>query len=295
MTIKMEDPNLESNPQIQESTKESDEKRMLEIMGEMQRRAEQNEPVDKPLTIDKANYWKIDNLPSKYRLYPENTVIEVKMLSVLNIKKLASMNERNADYIINDILKRCVRGIDINDILLSDKVYILFWLRSNSFRDSRYRVNFRCPKCDTESEYHFDINNLSINYIKDEYEPNKQISLITSKDVITLRYLKIGDEILFEKFKDIYGKLFEEIDDEMLGISFMLDSLNGRKCEDMLERYKYVEMLSPEDFAFILTYIDKWAMGVDPTMNVECMRCGGNVPMGITFRSDFFIPKYSDG
>lgn len=284
--------------------------RMKEIMKNMEKEADekvQDDVVDNMVSVatppllkslqevnapavDSSNYWFIDTLPTKYRLYPEGTKIEARPLKVIEVKKLSSMNESNADYIINDILRRTIRGIKIDNIYLADKLYIIFWLRNNTFRDSSYVVDFRCPKCDKDSKYHFELNNLKVDYLKEDYDPNKEINL-KSGDKLKLRYLKIFDELAFERFKEINGELFDEIDDQLLGLSQMINTVNGKPIEDMLERYKYVLELDPQDFSYISTYIDKYSIGVDPIMNVECQLCGGTSPMGITFRGEFFLPK----
>ncbi len=60
-------------------------------------------PVDR-------NYLPIDILPSKYRLYAPNAKILARPLNVLEVKLLASMNEDNYEFVINDILKRTTKA-----------------------------------------------------------------------------------------------------------------------------------------------------------------------------------------
>lgn len=297
-----------TSKQLAENVHKESADKMLKIMENMEKEAEQKEAENKleknlqmpkktelkitPTSLDNSNFWAIDTLPSKYKLYPEGTQIEARPLKVIEVKKLSSMNESNADYTINDILRRTIRGIDVNDIYLADKLYIIFWLRANTFRDSSYVVDFTCPKCEKESKYHFGLDNLKVNFLKDDYDPNKEL-VLKNGDKIKLRYLKIFDELAFERFKEINDNLFDDIDDELLGLSCMIDTVNGDNIENMLERYNYVLALDPQDFSYISTYIDKYSIGIDPIMNVECKLCGGTSPMGISFRGEFFLPKCS--
>jgi hypothetical protein len=73
------------------------------------------------------NYWAINGLPSNYLLYPKGTQILGRPLKVLEVKKLSSINEENADFIINDILKRTIKGINIDNLLVADKLFIILW------------------------------------------------------------------------------------------------------------------------------------------------------------------------
>jgi len=242
---------------------------------------------------DNSNYWEIKTLPTKYRLYPEGTVISARPLKVLEVKKLTSLNEYNADSIINDILRKCVRGIDINDIYIGDKLYILYWLRANSFRDNNYVVDFDCPHCAKQSNYHFDINCVNINPIDDTYSENDSIKL-SNNDGLTIRFLRIKDEIGMVSFKERYTQLFsdsgDEIDDELLALSFMISSINGREFEP-IAKYNYLLDMMPEDYSTLSTYIFDNSIGIKQYMTVKCSKCGGESQIGITFRPDFFLPK----
>ena len=106
-------------------------------------------------TKKEENYHEITDLPSKYRLYPKGTKIFARPLKVLEVKALASINEDNANYIINDTLSKTIQGITIDDLVVADKLYLVFWLRANTYRESGYVVDFYCRHCESESTYEF--------------------------------------------------------------------------------------------------------------------------------------------
>lgn len=274
--------------------------RMMKIMEGMKQQAQMNSNAGAIETgsivntnVDKSNYWEIKGLPTKGRLYPEGTLIEARPLKVIEVKKLSSLNDGNADYVINDILRRTVRGIKIDDIYLADKIFIIFWLRANTFRDSSYNIEFKCPKCEKDSKYHFELDNLKVNYLKDDYNPSHELTT-KQGDKLTMRYLTIADELLFERFKEINSTVLDEIDDDLLGLACMINTVNGSKVEDVLEKYNYVlNTLTPEDFSLLSTYVDDNGIGVEQVMNVTCKECGGVAPLGVTFRPEFFLPKCS--
>ena len=61
------------------------------------------------------NYWPIDDLPSKFKLYPEGTKIFARPLKVLEVKMLSSLNNDNFHHVITEVLKKSVRGINIDE------------------------------------------------------------------------------------------------------------------------------------------------------------------------------------
>ena len=49
---------------------------------------------------------------------------------------------------------------------------------------------------------------------------------------------------------------------------------------------------SNEDYVRIETYISSNEIGIEPGMDVICENCGGSAQVAVTFRSDFFLPKF---
>tara|TARA_Y100000310_G_C20704329_1_gene833634 strand:- start:4469 stop:5374 length:906 start_codon:yes stop_codon:yes gene_type:complete len=280
--------------------------RVQEMMAQLQQQAEQmdtsspeyNSAVNTPQQIqqsgkaDNGVYLPLRDLPTKYRLYQTNTLIEARPLKVIEVKKLASMDDGNIDVVINDILRRTVRGVDVNNIFLSDKLYIIFWLRGVTFRDSSYTVPFNCSKCKHDSEYHFEISNLNVDYLKDEYDPN-EVHELEHGDTVTLRFLQLHDEFEMERFIEINKKAFGEIDEELLALATMITSVNGEPVQDLARRYNYVLDFSPRDLSRLSTYVSSNTAGITPKMDVTCKKCGGVTPIGVTFHGSFFLPQYS--
>lgn len=240
--------------------------------------------------LQNSNYWEITNLPSRYKLYPEGTKIMGRPLKTLELKKLSSMNDSNANFIINDILKKTIKGINIDDIYIADKLFLILWLRANSFRDSSFRVDFHCDKCETDSDFHFDVDNIEIKYLSDSYNPDKQI-VLKSGHRIKLDFLTIGDENKVERFKENNKGSLMEFDSEMLTIASMISEVDGQRL-GMFEKYMFVVNLDPQDFTMIVSYVDTFGMGIQPYMNVKCAKCGGISQLAVTFRPEFFFPSY---
>jgi hypothetical protein len=239
------------------------------------------------------NQWRITGLPSKGRLYPDGSMILGRALKVLEVKKLATINDENADFVINDILKRTLRfdGMKFEDLYISDKLFIIMWLRANTYRESGYVVDFECDKCKKQSQYHFNLDKLEVQYLSDDYQPNKEICL-PSGNKITFNYLTISDEMFIERFKEMNSSKLTDVDDELLGLAKMITSINGDNTKTLIQKYHWITNANPGDFAYIIQYTQKHGMAIQPYFNVECTKCGGSALVGVSFRAEFFIPEY---
>lgn len=238
----------------------------------------------------KDNFHEITDLPSKFRLYPEGTKIYARPLKVLEVKSLASLSDGNANYIINNIIKSTIKGIDPDKLLVADKLYLIFWLRANTYKDSGYVVDFNCRKCDTQSKYEFGLDCLNINEIKDEYNPNHEI-VLSNGDKIKTRQLTVEFENVVPQFISKNKNAISQFNDELLGIANLITEINDKPMS-LMQKYDYLSELSPGDYVKIETYILDNEIGLDPIMNVTCKNCGGSSPVAVSFRSDFFIPRF---
>lgn len=241
---------------------------------------------------DDSIYDVIEELPTDYRLYPEGTVIKARSLMVTEVKMLAGMTEHNANDIVDTILQRTVQGIDINDIYTADKLYIMFWLRANTYKESGYNVKFECSECNTESEYAFELNQLNIKTITDEALEflNKPFTL-PNKDKITFSLLTVGDEKQNEKFLKDNKTSLMNFDHEIVAICRMIHTINGEKL-GMIAKYEYcTTKLNPSNYSYLESYLEDKGAGLEPTINVVCQKCGGASDTMLPFRPDFFFPK----
>jgi hypothetical protein len=234
------------------------------------------------------NYYPIEDLPSKYLLYPEGTKILGRPLKVLECKKLAAINPSNINFVINDILRSAIKGIDVNNILSGDKLYIIFWLRANTYKESGFEIDFHCPKCNTESGYEFTLDNLQINRL----ESTDSMSLKLSDDsVIEFKMSTVADENRRDNFIEKYSKIINDIDENLVDEVIQIKSINGRE-KTLFETYEYLTNLSPEIYTQIHNHLDKLFFGIMSIMDVKCSNCGGESQTGVTFRGQMFLPNY---
>lgn len=248
--------------------------------------------VEEAPVPDLGGYEMVKTLITKSRLYPPNTKLFAKPLSVKDVKRLASLDEYSADFVINDIVRKSVKGVPFEELYTADKLLLIFFLRAITFKDTKYIVPFSCSLCNAESDYHFGMENITANFISDDYDPNAKFEL-KNGDVVKIRYLKVRDQLEVENLKNSpLAKNFDELDGELLNIAAMIDSINGEEVS-LFEKYSYVVKIDPEDYSDIEAYIEKWNIGIEPMMTVTCKKCGGQAQVPVTFHRNFILPKRS--
>lgn len=234
----------------------------------------------------------IDGLPTGGKLYEEGTEIKARPLKVAEVKMLAGMTEATANNVVNDILQRAVRGIEIDNLYTADKLYIMFWLRANTYKESGYEVKFECPLCNSNSQYAFELDALNIKELSDDdIDKLDQQFELPNGDKIKFKLLTIKDENDNEKFLKQNKNSMLLFDEEILGVCRMIKDVNGEK-QGMIDKYMYLtEKLSPVDYAYLESYLEKSSVGLEPTIDVKCQKCGGASDTMLPFRPDFFLPK----
>jgi len=250
---------------------------------------EQEQQIEIPKVESyRDNYFPITDLPSKYKLYPNGTNISARPLNVIEVKKLATMNEENQDLVMTDIIQRCTKGIDVKNILIADKFYILLWLRANTYKENGYLLNYECPHCKKNSTFTFSVDVLNINYISDEYVDGVEVTLPISKEIVTIKQKRIIDDFKKQEFHKSFKD--KDYDKEILDLCLWLESIGENKS--LWQKYTYVEnKMHPYDFSTILSFVDKNTFGVNEMIDVICEHCKEGSQCGVSFRPDFFIPQ----
>jgi hypothetical protein len=247
---------------------------------------------EKPVDEDNDIYDIIEGLPTLGKLYSEGTVIKARPLKVSEVKMLAGMTEDTANNIVNQILERTIRGIDIEDIYTADKMYIMFWLRANTYKESGYEVSFECNECKKTSQYKFELDVLNVKQLTDDDAKTlKKEFKLPNGDKIKFKLLTVKDENDNEKFLKQNKTALMNFEDEMVSICRMIDTINGEK-KGMIDKYMYLsEQLLPTDYAYLESYLENASVGLEPTISVKCTKCGGEADVLLPFRPDFFLPK----
>lgn len=208
------------------------------------------------------NYWKIEfnELPSLGQYYKEDTEIRIRTMTVRDVKYLATFNKKNAITITNELLQRCLllKKLNFDDLLLADREYLLFWLRTNTFiRTSGYQIKINeCPTCKNSIEKEVKLNEFKTDFIK------------SKSDVCFLEGLNITIPLKHPRVKDLKDARLVE-NDEFLDLALYIDTENT-----LQDKAKFIMNLEGMDFIKLKYTIDNMKCGMHKTIQVVCPVCG---------------------
>ena len=247
----------------------------------------QNAPNQEPKVEEIPKGWLyVDHLPSEGKCYPKGTKILSRPLKVLELKHLATMTEDNADMVIDNVLKESVLGINYEDLVVADKIFLIMWQRSNTYRGDEFNIPFVCSECGHEGKYKFDVPALGFTGISEDYSMDTEYQIGEHK--VQLDQFRIKTKIIM----DNYVKEHPDVDIEILaGIAARIWKLDGQEV-DLPTAYEYVVNMEPGDFVKLNALCEKTVMTLSPVVDVKCESCGKEVPVRVSFRGDFFLPSY---
>lgn len=216
----------------------------------------------------------IVRLPSEGRFYlnktPEVTITSIKFEDE---KNLASTAKNNINP-VNLILTKCVKGLDINSLLLIDKLYLLLKIREISY-GAEYPAEVTCPQCSSKSEIKINLSNLVINEIPADLQDPREIELPKLKKKAKVRFPRVSDEGNFTSVEQTYNNLWR----------FIVE-LNG--ITDPVFIAKAIPKMHIMDVKYIMAQIMRTDLGLNPKFIFECGFCGAESKMEVPINENFF-------
>lgn len=225
-----------------------------------------------------------DLLPSKGKYYAGD--IFVKKLTTIDIKNLSLINQDNVNNILNTVIAKNVSGINVNDIFVGDKLWLIFYLRSITYNDHPFTVSYTCKVCNRKQKHEFKLADIAVNYIKDDFNDKFTTS---DGDILTLTFPTIGNENQAARLKK--EDQFAEFDNELIDIANYIKELNGEKL-NLRNAYEYLINMDPCDFAAFTNFMGNNTFGIKPMFEIEC-DCGNIVEERLVFSPDFFMPDFN--
>lgn len=245
-----------------------------------------------PAVPEKKSPWTIlnkDLLPSRGKYYAGD--LRVRKLNAQEIKDLTKITPANANAAFNLVIANCVEGIETDDILLNDKLWLVYYLRSITYRDLPFAVKCTCPECGRVSKEQYTLDKLLVTYA-DKDLPN-EITL-PNGDVIEPMWPTIGTEREIKALKD-NPNIFEVIDDELLTIASHIKAINGKKLS-LYELFMYFtgdnSRGSGYDFAYFCQALKPYIFSARPYFAAKC-HCGETNYQEIKLTPDFFLPTFN--
>jgi len=228
-----------------------------------------------------------DSLPSKGSYYPND--IFARKLNAKEIKQLSTVDQQNVNAVFNKIIGDCLTGVEMRDILINDKIWFIYYLRSITFNDMAMNVRCHCDLCGTDSNQDYVLNKLLVTHpAKDLPEAIK----LPNKDTITPGFPTIGTEIQINRLKND-PNVIETVDEEIMTICAHINEINGKKVS-LWDAYCYFSVDgckgSGYDFAYFCQSMKDYVFGAKSFFKTDCS-CGEEIYGEISLTPDFFVPK----
>jgi len=216
----------------------------------------------------------IVRLPSEGRFYnnkaPEVTITSIKFEDE---KQLASSAKNNLNP-INLILTKCVKGADVNSLLLIDKLFLLLKIREISY-GAEYPAEVICPHCQSKSEIKINLSNLLVNYIPHDVVDPREITLPKLNNTATVRLPRVSDEDYISSSDQTYTNLWR-----------FVTELNG--ITDPVFVSKAIPKMHIMDVKYIISQIMRTDLGLNPKFLFDCGFCSRESKVEVPINENFF-------
>jgi len=257
------------------------------------------------MTNELVGYTPVE-LPSRGILYKENSVLRqgrvfVRKMTVRDEALLGTRREEDRAKVVDLLIKNCVNEkFDINELLVTDKLFILFAIRRITY-GPEYKFKLRCTNCDFVFLHTVQIfDSFKVRVLEDnEIEPYS-VLLPDCNKTIKFRMLRVEDEREIEKYNR--SKLLQgasivgdptysyRLARHIVDITpFEPASKDGSLT--MSDKISFVETLTGLDSAVFRDAILSHQSGLELTMSVECPQCGNVFEELLPITVDFFRPN----
>ena len=216
----------------------------------------------------------IFQLPSEGRFYSTKTKeISISPIKFEDEKQLAASIKNNINP-VNLIISKCVKGLDVNSLLLIDKLFILLKIREISY-GAEYPAEITCPACESQAQVKINLSELVVNEIPQEIEDPREITLPKLKKKAKVRFPRVSDEAYFGNIETTYNNIWR----------FVVE-LNG--ITDPVFIAKAVPKMHIMDVKYILGQIMRNDLGLNPKFLFECNNCKKESKMEVPINENFF-------
>ncbi len=224
----------------------------------------ENVPLESDVIVD---------LPSEGRFYKNFSQVTIKPMTFDDEKAIIASSKKGIDP-INVLLENCVKGVNISELLLFDKMYILMKLREVSYGDE-YNFTITCPKCGEDSEVSMSFSNLLVNKVPIDITDPREITLPICKKKITVRFPRVKDEAHLKTAETASNSLFRFVS-------------KVESYDDIVLINNFIKKLPLKDVKTLMKEINRSDLGLDPRFVFDCAACQKLSELEVPITSDFF-------
>lgn len=214
------------------------------------------------------------DVPSKSKFY-NGAKIKIRPMTFEDEKSMV-MAKKNKSDVINVLLSRCVQGVNVQDLLLVDKLYLILKLREISYGDS-YSATVNCMKCSGENRLTFSLSDLPVQELDDSIQEETEIELPVTKVKLKIRIPTISDEKYLNTDTGLFDNLWR----------FVI-SINGLEDPVVIAKVLEDKRMPLKDIHAISDLVSLKDFGVQTTVRFDCDKCSQPNIIGLPIGPDFF-------
>lgn len=216
----------------------------------------------------------ITDIPSKGKFYQGFQGVEVKPLTFVDEQKILNIKDTNTD-LVSKLLEKSVEGVDVDDLLSMDKLFLLMKVREVSYGDN-YEFNITCPACTSDIKTSLILSqHLNMTQVPDDLEDPRKVKLPRLGVYAEVRFPRSREEIFLNDAEEVHKNMYR----------FVM-SIDGNS--DPVFVSKALKRMHIMDIKKIISEINKGEYGVNPRFVFECPECNHTETMAIPMDVGFF-------
>jgi len=203
---------------------------------------------------------------------PSGSEATLRPITFEEEKQILSLAKKGVDPSMV-LLDNCVTDIDKSDILLVDKIYLLFKLRELSF-GSVYKFIVECPSCKQENRISIDLNDMPVVSMEDlGREVEVELPMCKKKAVVKLA--SVNDEKYIGDSEVLMDNLWR-----------FITSIDGIDNDMVIQ--KVIHRLPAGDINKMLSTVMCEGYGLTTEIRVLCSHCQHDSVMELPLNKNFF-------
>jgi hypothetical protein len=236
-------------------------------------------------------------LPSKGLLYPPTWTtkgkINVKPMTIKEEKILNTIRLAKTGKALDMIFRACVESpeINIDELLSGDRSFLLYHLRCVSY-GAAYEYKINCPSCGAQFENTYNLNEIVIKNLPDDFKEPIYFTLPISKKKISYRLMRGADELalLNEKERRLNTFGADQLDNS--GVDRLVKTIVAvDTTSDPIEIANFVETMLAGDASALRNNMIENDCGLNTETQHICPKCSAEFAADVPITADFF--RYS--
>lgn len=213
-------------------------------------------------------------VPSKSKFY-NGAYIKIRPMTFEDEKAMI-LSKKNKTDAINTLLARCIEGINVHDLLIVDKLYLILKLREISYGDT-YSATVSCSKCQTDNRLNFTLSDLPVTELDDSINELTEVELPVTKVKVVVRIPTVADEKYLISDTGLFDNIWR-----------FVVSIQGSEDPVLISKFLSDSRVPLRDMHALINLISLKDYGVQTTVRFDCDKCSQPNIIGLPIGPDFF-------